>query len=178
MPQTYPNQRLITIHKPKYNRDFLQVANQEWMKVNKTLCPYGLQLYLYLAANADNYEFALSPQDAENEAGIKPTSFRKYFALLEKEGYIVWKGGNHYEFYTSPRDESERTNSCSPNADAPRKLTRNDEGISFDDTPISPCEQTPSQSDIEKDNIYTFPNKIDIYEETTRNERPFAKFSF
>lgn len=79
------------------------------MTVNQTLSPYGLQLYLYLAANADHYEMALSPEAADKYAGIKSTSFYKYLKLLEVGGYLVWRKGNCYDFYTSPRPEEERT---------------------------------------------------------------------
>ncbi len=79
------------------------------MQANKTLSPYGLQLYLYLASNLNNYSFALSPAAAEEYAGIKKTSFRKYLKLLEIEGYLVRRHGNIYDFYTTPRDPEDRT---------------------------------------------------------------------
>lgn len=73
------------------------------MELNKQLGPYALQLYLYLAKNADNYNLALSQQAAENEAGIKRTTFHKYVSLLIEEGYLVQKGGNTYDFYETPQ---------------------------------------------------------------------------
>ena len=79
------------------------------MEVNKRLKPFGLQLYLYLAANCNNYQFALSPAAAEEYVGIKNTSFHKYLKILEIEGYLVWRHGNVYNFYTTPREESERS---------------------------------------------------------------------
>lgn len=77
--------------------------------MNKVLTPYGLQLYLYLASNLNDYQFALSPAAAEEEAGIKSTSFHKYFRLLEIEGYIVWRHGNVFDFFPAPRPVNERT---------------------------------------------------------------------
>ena len=79
------------------------------MHANKVLTPYGLQLYLYLASNLNDYQFALSPAAAEEDAGIKSTSFHKYFRLLEIEGYVVWRHGNVFDFYPSPRPVNERT---------------------------------------------------------------------
>lgn len=73
------------------------------MELNKQLGPYALQLYLYLAKNADNYNLALSQQAAENEAGIKRTTFHKYVSLLIEEGYLVQRGGNTYDFYETPQ---------------------------------------------------------------------------
>ena len=110
MPYSFPNQKWIQVHKPRVIERFLQISHEDWMKANKTLSPYGLQLYLYLASNNDNYEFALSPADAEVCAGIKNTSFRKHMKRLEEEGYIVWRKGNIFDFYTSPREQEERTN--------------------------------------------------------------------
>jgi len=109
MSNSYPHQKMVCVHKPKVKERFLQISNEEWMEANKTLSPYGLQLYLYLASNRDDYEFALSPADAELRAGIKNTSFHKYMKRLEEEGYIVWRHGNTFDFYTSPRDPKERT---------------------------------------------------------------------
>ena len=79
------------------------------MHANKALTPYGLHLYLYLASHLNDYQFALSPLAAEEEAGIKSTTFHKYFRLLEIEGYVVWRHGNVYDFYPAPRPANERT---------------------------------------------------------------------
>lgn len=124
MPYSSPHQKWIRVHKPKVTDRFLQIAHSDWMTANKTLTPFGLQLYLYLASNNDNYEFALSPADAEERAGIKSTSFHKYMRRLEEEGYLVWKHGNVFDFYTSPRDPKERTH---PDAHS--------EYINFEQTP-------------------------------------------
>lgn len=98
MPKSYENQKSICIHKPRVTTNFLQIASTEWMQANKTLTPYGLQLYLYLASNTDQYQFALSPAAAEEYAGIKSTTFHKYLRLLEIEGYLVWRKGSLYDF--------------------------------------------------------------------------------
>lgn len=110
MPNTVSNQKVIIINKPAVIRNFLQIDNNAWMKVNKTLGPYALQLYLYLAANANGYRLALSPEHAEKAAGIKRTSFYKYLKELEENGYIVWNKGNVFQFYTCPLPQSERSN--------------------------------------------------------------------
>lgn len=47
MPYTVENQKVIRIHKPQYFRDFLQVAKEEWMAVNKTLGPYGCSFIFF-----------------------------------------------------------------------------------------------------------------------------------
>ena len=128
---TYANQKSIRIHKPAVTWDFLQIANSEWMTVNKQLGPYGLQLYLYLAANADGYNLSLSPQNAENDAGIRRTTFYEYMRKLEINGYLVWRHTNTYDFYTTARPADERSHP-----------DRHQEGINFESNP--PCESTVS----------------------------------
>ena len=86
------------------------------MAANKDLTPYGLQLYLYLASNMDGYEFGLSPEHAKEVAGIARTTFYDYLKLLEIKGYLVWRRGNVFDFYTSPRPKNERTHPEQRNA--------------------------------------------------------------
>ena len=171
MPKSYENQKSICIHKPLVTKNFLQIANQEWMQANKTLSPYGLQLYLYLASNTNDYRFALSPAAAEEHAGIKSTTFHKYLRLLEIEGYLVWRKGNLYDFYTTPREPNERTNPdehCDGSyfedePSAPRDEAPISDGevcesasrsaASPDELPLSPRDSVSSPSDIQIDNI-------------------------
>ena len=85
MPETVSNQKVIHIHKPSYTCDFLQIGNEEWQAVStdkKNLGRTALQLYLYLAANANGYQFALSQQAVENAVGIGRTSYDKYLKRL------------------------------------------------------------------------------------------------
>ena len=128
---TYANQKSIRIHKPAVTWDFLQIANSEWMTVNKQLGPYALQLYLYLAANADGFNLELSPQHAENDAGIRRTTFYDYMRKLEINGYLVWKHTNVFDFYTTARPADERTHP-----------DKHKEGINFEENPA--CESIVS----------------------------------
>ena len=107
--KTYPGQRMVTIHKEKVKSDFLQISNKHWMVFNKKYGPYALQVYLYLAKNADGYSFALSPKAAQEEAGIAKTTFEKYVDLLIKEGYLVKRAGNMYDFYEIPHKQEQET---------------------------------------------------------------------
>lgn len=140
MPITVPNQKTVIIHKQKPDKDFLQIKNSHWMAVNKDLGPYALQLYLYLAKNADNYQFALSAQAAENEAGIKRTSFHKYLNLLIAEGYLMKRSGNTYDFYEVPQGGQTKS--------------QGEQGRSSHDFTSSQDEQDCSSIDIEIDNTY------------------------
>ena len=173
MPKSFPHQKWIRVHKPKVTDRFLQIAHSDWMTANKTLTPFGLQLYLYLASNNDNYEFALSPADAEERAGIKSTSFHKYMRRLEEEGYLVWKHGNVFDFYTSPRDPKERTqpdahsdyigfeDPATQNAASQGETIVNAARSDFppDEVGASHLDSIPSQSIKEIDNRYI--NKIE-----------------
>ena len=105
------------------------------MAVNKQLGPYGLQLYLYLAANADGYTLSLSPQNAENDAGIRRTTFYDYMRKLEIHGFLVWKHSNVYDFYTTARPADERTHP-----------DKHQERIEFEVNP--PCESTISNETV------------------------------
>ena len=134
MPKSVPHQKWIHVHKPRVTNHFLQISHEDWMNANKNLTPFGLQVYLYLASNNDNYEFALSPADALERAGIKNTTFHKYMKLLETEGYLVWKHGNVFDFYTSPRDPKERTHP-----------DKHSDSIEFEETP---CEAEDSQDEV------------------------------
>ena len=102
---TVPNQKTITIHRDKPDKDFISIKNSHWMEINKKFSPYGLQVYLYLAKNMDGYDLSLSQTSAELEAGIKKTTFHKYINLFIAEGYIVKRSGNRYDFYETPHDK-------------------------------------------------------------------------
>lgn len=84
------------------------------MEVNKKYGVYALQLYLYLAKNANDYEMTLSQAAAEAEAGIKKTTFHKYLNLFIQEGYLVKRNGNTYDFYEVPRKQKEEETERSP----------------------------------------------------------------
>lgn len=103
MPYTVPNQKIIHINREKVTDNFLQIKKENWYNANKDLEPYGLQLYLYLAGNKDGFDLALSQKAAEEEAGIRSTTFHKYVNVLIEKGYIVNRQGNIFDFYEVPR---------------------------------------------------------------------------
>lgn len=103
---TVPNQKTVIVHREMPVKDFLQIKNENWMEVNKKFTPYGLQVYLYLAKNKDGFNLALSQAAAEEEAGIKKTTFHKYINLFIAEGYLVKRSGNKYDFYETPHKQT------------------------------------------------------------------------
>lgn len=104
MPTSHPFQKNITVHRERATKDFLCIKNENWKEANKVLSPYGLQLYLYLASNADNYNFNLSQEAAEQDAGIRRTTFHTYVNQLIEKGYLVKGRGNCYDFYETPQE--------------------------------------------------------------------------
>ena len=64
---------------------------------------HGLRLYLYLAANANNYNLALSPAAARAAIGIPRSTYFDQFAILVDKRYLVPGAGNTYDFYEVPQ---------------------------------------------------------------------------
>lgn len=104
MPKiTYPNQRLIRVHRERANTDFLGIKNENWQAASRTLGATALRLYLYIAANADNFELALSPAAIERDIGMARSTYHDQFRKLINFGYIVPTRGNGYEFFETPQ---------------------------------------------------------------------------
>ena len=120
MPNTVPNQKVVHVNRQKCDKNFLQIRKDNWYAANKDLEPYGLQLYLYIAGNRDGFDFALSQEAAEQEAGIKKTSYHKYVKVLIEKGYLVPRkeNSNIYDFYEVPKrkEDKEAVSPCELNS--------------------------------------------------------------
>ena len=120
MPNTVPNQKVVHVNRQKCEKNLLQISKENWYAVNKDLGPYGLQLYLYIAGNRDGFDFALSQEAAEREAGIKKTSYHKYVNLMIEKGYLVPRkeNSNIYDFYEVPKrkEDKEAVSPCELNS--------------------------------------------------------------
>ena len=116
MPETYPNQRMIHVHREPAKSDFLGIKNENWQAASRDLGAHALRLYLYFAANADNYTFALSPAAIRQTVGIPHSTYRDQFDKLVDKGYLVQSGGNRYEFYEVPqtRHAPIQSENCAP----------------------------------------------------------------
>lgn len=110
MPNTVPNQKVVHVNRQKCDKNFLQISKENWYAVNKDLGPYGLQLYLYIAGNRDGFDFALSQEAAERDAGITKTTFHKYVNLLIEKGYLVPRkeNSNVFDFYEVPKRKEDK----------------------------------------------------------------------
>ena len=94
---------MILIHREEAKRDFLGIKNDNWKAASRDLGAHGLRLYLYLAANANNYNLALSPADIRQSIGMPQSTYRDQFQLLVDKGYLVANSSNGYDFFEVPQ---------------------------------------------------------------------------
>lgn len=145
MPESFPNQRMVKVHRERATANFLGIKNENWQAASRDLGAHGLQLYLYLASNADNYTLALSPAAVRQAIGLKRSTYHDKFHELEDKGYLVNNHGNTYEFYEVPQ------------AAAQTKKSMTVDGLDFEeypagDTPIGSSGQGMLSDNIEINN--------------------------
>ena len=102
MAYTVANQRTINIHRLPLGKSFLGINNNSWKKAARTLSAPAFKLYIYLAANKDDFKLALSPAALQQEIGMARSTFYDQFKVLEGHGYLVKGKGNLYHFYEEP----------------------------------------------------------------------------
>lgn len=144
---TYPNQRTVRIHREAVKSDFLGIKNENWQAASRDLGPHGLRLYLYLAANADGFNLALSPADARQKVGIPRSTYGDQFQVLLDKGYLVQNHGNTYDFYEVPMPQSK-------NLQTPCPGTQDIQNNPPDGTP-HPCDGYPEPPGNREININT-----------------------
>lgn len=126
-PVTYPNQRLVTIHKADIGNQFLGINKEVWMAACRDLGYPATILYLYLSANANNYQLALSPAAVQNALGMPRTTYRDQIRNLINKGYLVEVGGNRLDFYEVPKKTNVLENTLMSQTDA----VKDDEECAF-----------------------------------------------
>ena len=124
MPNTYPNQRMVKIHREPFKSDFLGIKNENWKAASRDLRPPAFMLYLYLASNANNFTIALSPAAIRQEIGMARSTYHDQFHILVDKGYLVPSHGNTFEFYEIPQPRTAQT--------APKE-EMSDDGYDFTD---------------------------------------------
>ena len=154
-PITYPNQRIVRIHRESVKSDFLGIKNENWQAASRDLGAHGLRLYLYLAANANNYALALSPAAARAAVGIPRSTYFDQFAVMVDKGYLVPGAGNTYDFYEIPQ----------PATQTEKEMTA--DGLEFEESPgggaqVGSDGHTVLPEDIEINNITDTPNNEGI----------------
>lgn len=108
MPETYPNQRMIQIHRELVKNDFLGIKNENWMAAARDLRPHAFLLYLYFASNANNFTLALSQKAVQDAIGMPRSTYHDQFRVLVNKGYLVHRSGNTYDFYEKPQPKTEQ----------------------------------------------------------------------
>ena len=140
---TFPNQRMIKVHRERAKSDFLGIKNENWQSASRDLGAHALQLYLYLASNADNYTTALSPVAVRQAIGMARSTYHDQFHKLVDKGYLVPSHGNTYDFYEVPKSATQSQNSVS------------DVGLNFEDCP-------PDDRDVELPGHAVSPENTEI----------------
>ncbi len=64
----------------------------------------AFKLWIYLGSNQPGYEFALSSSECGEQFGIKIKQYNNAVSELIEKGYLVFVGGNKYEFREIPVD--------------------------------------------------------------------------
>lgn len=157
MPQTYPNQRMVKVHREALIGDFLGIKNENWQAASRDLGAHALNLYLYFAANANNYEFALSPADIRQTIGMPTSTYRDQFVKLVDKGYLVQSGSNRYEFYEIPKTRNApiQNENCAPL------------GLDFENATNGDFSQTQAAQDIMAEDIEIY--NIEVEKNTSIN---------
>ena len=160
----------MKIHRENVEKDFLGIKNENWMAASRDLGAHALRLYLYLAANRDGYDLALSQVAATNAIGIKRTTYHDQFRVLLNKGYIVPVQGNIYAFYEKPQ----------PRTVIDEKDNIPERGFDFEkmssDTRTSPyaVKESP-QENIEINNKYVSIDTCGINNGGEINKKPIAE---
>ena len=103
---SFPNQRTVTIHKPHYEGNFVQVDIYEWQEAFSTLTKSSFGLYLYCCGNQDGYRLELSSAAVQNALHISDSSYRRAVEELLEKGYFIQRTTTKYDFYTTPQPTS------------------------------------------------------------------------
>ena len=101
-----PNQSNVTIHKPQYTGNFLQVAIDEWQTAFiKLPARISFAMYIYLCSNANGFPLALSPADFMKQLHVSKSSYDRAVDDLLAAGYLMMRNDkkNTMDFYTSPQ---------------------------------------------------------------------------
>ena len=112
---TYPNQRMVNIHREKISADFLGIKNENWKAAARDLGAHAFMLHLYLASNANGFTLALSPTAIRQAIGMPPSTYRDQFVKLVDRGYLVQRNNsNTFDFYETPQRDTHAKNADTP----------------------------------------------------------------
>ena len=162
---TYPNQRMIRIHREVAKTDFLGIKNENWQAASRDLGAHALQLYLYLAANANNYTTALSPVAVRQAIGMARSTYHDQFHKLVDKGYLVPGTGNSFDFYEVPQAAAQTGNLSSAGVQDFENHPGHGEAASPDGQSVLPENIEINNTDIPTNEVInnSNPENIEIY---------------
>lgn len=143
LKNTYPNQRMVCVHREPAKADFLGIKNANWQAAARDLRPFAFLLYLYLASNANNYTLALSPVAIQEAIGMARNTYRDQLKVLISKGYLVQRDGNTFDFYEVPQ----------PRAVTQQKNTMSEAVLNFDECTAPGSEEQQAVQVIPQDGI-------------------------
>lgn len=104
--KTVPNQKIITVRKEPADRQHIYSTNNIqalYEALYNLTSTVGFKLYMYIAKNQNEYEFALSSADFCNKANCGIRAYNTAVAELESKGYLIKEKGTIYNFYEKAR---------------------------------------------------------------------------
>ena len=155
---TYPNQRLIKVNREKATSDFLGIKNENWQAASRDLGAHALQLYLYLASNANGFTLALSPTAIERAIGMARSTYHDQFRKLLNKGYLTPINGNTYAFFEVPPSATQSKNSMT------------DTGLNFEDNPTTDKAEFSDGQVVLAEDIQINNSQLPKYERTNKVE--------
>lgn len=137
--QSVPNQRIVTVNKEPVGREKIYTVNN-LAAIDEAAynlqSKAGFKLYMYLAKNQDNRQFALSSAAFTAWSGTGLTAYNTAFKELVKKGYLIQKEGTEtiYSFYDKSQKEQKKNDEVIieyPNATAAGKPKEESNQFSF-----------------------------------------------
>ena len=106
--ETVPNQKVVLVQKQECNKEnYYSVINLDSIDYAAgKLDNVAFKLWLYIAKNQNNYQFALSAKAFMDWCGTSKPTYLKAVKTLEDKRFLVPKAANsnHYVFYEKPGD--------------------------------------------------------------------------
>ena len=99
--KTVPNQKVVCVCKAKADKDnyYATINLNALFTASKDLQAGAFKLWIYFAKNQNNFTFALSSKEVEENFGIKIKQYNNAVEELLNKGYLVCEKGNMYKFY-------------------------------------------------------------------------------
>lgn len=106
--KTVPNQKVITVKKQLTDKqNYYTMINLNALEsAGRDLKSGAFKLWVYFAKNQNNYTFALSSKEVQENFGIKIKQYNSAIDELIEKGYLVKEKGYNYYFNELPQNGS------------------------------------------------------------------------